>query len=135
MSHYTTLETVFTDADSLLRGLKYLGFDVVEFHETPTPLFGYLGDKRAEKANIIVRREYVGRLSNDIGFIRNAQGAFQAIVSDYDKAVYGERWMRKLRVEYSKACVYSFADEQGYAVDEQKVAGKKEIRLVLRRFA
>lgn len=135
MSHYTTLETVFTEPEALMWALKEVGFSEVEFHSTPAALYGYLGDKRGEQANIIVRREFVGQASNDLGFLLTDEGTYQAIISDYDAKIFGPRWMRRLQVEYSRGCVYSFAQENGYTVNEERVTGKKEIRLTLSRFA
>jgi hypothetical protein len=53
-------------------------------HETPQPLVGWLGDRREQKAEIIIRKEHLGAASNDIGFTRNQKGHLVALISDFD---------------------------------------------------
>ena len=53
-------------------------------------LYGYMNDKRTEKADVIVRRSHVDKISggssNDLGFIRQENGSLKMIVSEYDKS-------------------------------------------------
>ena len=56
------------------------------------PLYGYKGDMRSERANIRVPKEIVNRYlgggaSNDIGFVKTADG-FDAIISAYDEGAW-----------------------------------------------
>ena len=87
MSEYVIIATVFTDAGYLVEALVDLGFprDTIEVHDGPVTLYGYRRDARPERAEIVTRREYVGGGSNDIGFARQADGTFRAIISDYDQ--------------------------------------------------
>ena len=90
MSHYTSVQLEIRDRDALVAALADLGFDKVEVHEEPQHLYGYEDDERQQKAEIIIRRKYVGDTSNDIGFRRTKGGAFSAIISEYDTgAGYG----------------------------------------------
>lgn len=82
----------------LLATLAELGWDKgkVEVHETPQALYGYHGDQRAEKAHVVIRRSNTGvGSSNDIGFVREADGTYRPIISEYDQgacvAGYGNR--------------------------------------------
>ena len=87
MSEYIVCETNYTDEETLKEALADIGIgtDMVEIHETPQPLEGYMGDYRKQKANVIIKRHVVGMSSNDIGFEKQADGSYRAIVSDYDK--------------------------------------------------
>ena len=54
-------------------------------HPTPVALFGYHNDQRAEKAEVVIRRNNTGiGSSNDIGFAKQPDGSYKAIVSEYD---------------------------------------------------
>lgn len=105
MSKYLTFpEVIFKDRRLLLAALADLGYTEVEEGEA-LPLFGYRGDRRAETAEIVVRRQYIGGSSNDIGFIRTAQG-YTPIVSEYDRLVlHGGRLLPDLRVAYAERVV------------------------------
>jgi len=100
MSHFTTLEVSFQQSEeaNLIRALESIfGEGSVEVHEEPTGLFGYEGNDRsllpatdpnhAPKAHLVVRREHLGPACNDIGFVRTAEGGYQALVSSYDRLV------------------------------------------------
>jgi hypothetical protein len=101
MSAYITLATPMTDQECLLKALADLGFpaDRVEVHGSAVPLVGYEGHSRGQRAHMVIRRQHVGKLSNDIGFEQTAMG-FRAHVSDFDQSRYGKQWMRKLRARY-----------------------------------
>jgi hypothetical protein len=83
MSEYVIIATAFTDASHLVEALVDLGFprDTIEVHKRPVTLYGYRGDARAELAEIVVRQKHVGRGSNDLGFARQPDGTFRAIIS------------------------------------------------------
>jgi hypothetical protein len=75
-----------------------MGFLDVEVHDTPQNLYGYQGDSRTDTAHVIVRRKYVGESSNDIGFLRNSEGVYEANISEFDRynLKYDEEWLGKL---------------------------------------
>lgn len=87
MSAYTTAETEFDDPVSIKEALKELGYTdaQIEVHDEPQNLFGYTGDKRPQKAHIIIRRQHVGRASNDFGMLKGPDGKYRILVSDYDR--------------------------------------------------
>jgi hypothetical protein len=105
LSKYLSFPAViFKDRKLLLAALAALGYVEVEEGEA-LPLFGYQGDMRPETAEIVVRRRYVGSLSNDIGFVRTAQG-YVPLVSEYDqRAVLGGQFVVRLRTAYSEQVV------------------------------
>ena len=39
---------------------------------------------RSEKANYVIRRKYVGGSANDVGFLRQPDGTFDIIVSEFE---------------------------------------------------
>lgn len=105
MSKYLTFpDVVFKDRRLLLAALADLGYTEVEEGDA-LPLFGYRGDRRPETAEIVVRRQHVGRLSNDIGFAHTKDG-YVPVVSEFDQqALHGGRFLVKLRTAYSERVV------------------------------
>lgn len=132
MSHFTTLKTQIADVKALQAALADLGFKEVEVHGTAEYLYGYLGDARSQTAEVIVRRKHVGWLSNDLGFKRNANGTFDAIISDYDRRKYSQEWLDRLTQRYAYHVARAKLEEQGFVLtSEEQKDGK--IHLVLRR--
>ena len=119
MSEYSESTTEFKDADILIAALAAVGYDKIEnCIGKPQPLVGFQGDYRtldgeghtkdpnkALKADIIVRRKFVGGTSNDIGFVKGADGKFRAIISAYDSHRHGAPWLSKVKGEYAEANV------------------------------
>jgi hypothetical protein len=89
MSAYKKIECEIVDKNSLLSALSSLGFKPICYTE-PEQLTGYKGDKRNDKANIIIPKDQVNHFtgaSNDIGFLWDAENKkYEMIVSDYDQA-------------------------------------------------
>ncbi len=105
MSKYLTFsDVVFTDRRLLLAALAALGYGEVEEGEA-LPLHGYRGDRRAETAEIVVRRRHLDRASNDLGFARTPAG-YIPIISEYDQGVLlGGRFLPALRTAYSERVI------------------------------
>ncbi|MFN3653410.1 MAG: DUF1257 domain-containing protein [Armatimonadota bacterium] len=105
MSHYVRCNTVFRDRESLVHALTELGWsrEQIEDHEEATPLYGYQGDLRLETAHVIIRRRHIGGLSNDLGFARQEDGTYAAIISEYDRDSlgYDAAWLGRLRQSYA----------------------------------
>ena len=99
-----------------------MGFkaEQVEDHEEAQNLYGYQGDKRAQKANIIVRRKYVGGSSNDIGFEKKEDGTYAAIISDYDRGRYNDQWMKKLESAYGQEQAKDAFTTHGWTYQETR---------------
>lgn len=88
MSKYGVVRTEIRDAEALAAALKlYCQEHGLQFerHDGLAQLVGYEGDARQDRAQFILRRRYVGRSSNDVGWVRGDDGTFQAIVSDFDR--------------------------------------------------
>lgn len=123
MSHFVTVETQFKDKDCLLKALQEVqwSLDQIEINDTPRHLYGYKGDQREQTAEIIIRRKYVGGLSNDIGFVWDPQkGAYQVIISEYDQNRYGPEWRGRLTQTYSRFLIEKIARARGKRFSYQK---------------
>jgi hypothetical protein len=84
MSQFTTVETKFCDLQALLRTLRKMGLKPEVGKDLH--LYGYQGDRRPQTADVVIRRKYLGSLSNDIGF-KKVGKHYQMIISQYDAAV------------------------------------------------
>jgi len=135
MSHFTTIATQIVSAKHLVLALNDLGFAEVEIHATPQRLIGFLGGTRANKAHVIVRKKHIGFLSNDIGFVQNAKGTFDAIFSDYDRNTYDRAWLQKLTQRYAYHVSRDMLAQQRFSLVEEKTEKNGTIRLTVRRMA
>ena len=104
MSAYQSQQTQFKDEDSLIKALCDNGFarEQIEVHEEPQVLIDYHGKPRPQHGTIIIRRKYVGGAANDIGFNKNAEGFYEAHVSDYDRHRHGPAWMTQVKKAYAE---------------------------------
>jgi hypothetical protein len=118
MSHFTRCKTKISDAAALKQALLDMGLKEVEVHQTATNLYGYQNDKRDQTAEVIVRRKFVGGMSNDIGFKRGEDGTFEAIISEYDKTKYSAGWLKKLNQRYTFRKVSAELEDMGYEVGQ-----------------
>ncbi len=135
MSHYTVLETRITEAETLIEALADLGFAHVEVHATAQPLVGWLGDRRENRAEIIIRREYLGGASNDLGFARRPDGRFEALISDYDRSTYDEAWLGRLTQRYAYRLARKVLASQDYTLAEEHMDDDRKIHMTVRRVA
>ena len=110
MSHYLDVKTQITDVEALVAALCRVETKIgrnwtvkdIEVHEVADNLVGYHGDRRAQKANLIIRRHNVQGAANDIGFVKQADGTYSAIVSEYDSGNgYGKTWQQRLMTFYA----------------------------------
>lgn len=94
MSAFVEAQTNIVDEADLLDALDEMGFkpEAIEQHAEAQPLYGYRGDRRSDTANVIIRRNHIGRLSNDIGWRRENDGTYTAVVSKFDSKKRGEVW-------------------------------------------
>ena len=120
MSSYNEIQTTFSDQGCLVEALKEMGYQP-QVSEKPQHLEGYRGDERTQKAEIIIPRKQVGGASNDVGFKRNENGTFTAIVSDYDKgSCFGTKKQKELKALYAEKHSMKLAKANGL-----KFVGKK----------
>ena len=127
MSKYGEFSTNITDGVLLCSALEEMGFVFDGPYQEPETLYGYHGDERPEKAHIIIRRHNTGiGASNDIGFVRNPDGCYQAIVSEYDRgAKFGDAWLGKLKQSYTEQRQMQMARNKGYVFQGREVVKSK----------
>jgi hypothetical protein len=133
MSHFTVVKTQITSVDALVQALADLGFKDVEVHAEARHLYGFLGDRRRQTAEVIVRREFIGRASNDVGFKRQENGAFDAIISKYDRCKFSVDWLGRLAQRYAYHVTRAKLEQQGFDLVSDEVQADGRVHLVLRR--
>lgn len=137
MSKYEELQTVLSDERFLLEALRDLGFSPDASPEGLS-LCGYLGDERPEKANIVIRRRQLNSASNDIGFARDANGVYRALISEYDRGIgFDHAWLGRVAQTYKERQTMAVAKAKGYRFLGRQVvetpAGKKvQLRFAVR---
>lgn len=109
MSAYMQFDTIhFLNAALLIATLTEMGYKV-EMGES-LALYGYRGDIRQERAQIVVRRDQIGASSNDLGFTWNGK-AFVPIISKFDaRHTLTKEWRDNLQATYSKIAVLKFLE-------------------------
>jgi hypothetical protein len=137
VSAYTTVHTQLVSPEHVAAALRDLGFAGVEVHETPRPLVGWQGERRAQRAEVIVRREHVGESSNDIGFARGPEGTLVAVISEFDRdhCGYDAQWLERLTQRYAYHVARERLEAQGFDRVEESRDATDTIRMVLRRSA
>lgn len=123
MSKYNRQKSTYNDRDCLVEALHEMGYADVEIHDDAVNLIGYHADTRPEKANVIVRRKHIGTAANDLGFVKEADGTYSAIVSDYDSRKHGAVWMTGLKKAYTEKRLIKHAAKNGL-----KYLGKKVVQ-------
>ena len=125
MSKYNRQKSTYNDRDCLVAALNEQGYTEVEVHEEAVNLIGYHGDTRPEKANVIVRRNHIGTAANDLGFVKEADGTFSTIVSDYDSRKHGAEWMTGLKKAYTEKRLIKHAAKNGLKYLGKKIVNNK----------
>lgn len=145
MSKYSENKTQFKDCDLLVQALLDMGFtkDQIEVHQQGQNLFDYHGHKTKyldgknfDTAEVIIRRQHVnsrlsGGASNDIGFKRNADGTYGAIISEYDSHYANAAWLGKLKTNYAERGIQKQAKRVGLRyVNTTSKDGKRQVLFV-----
>jgi hypothetical protein len=133
MSEYRKSQTNFTDRDCLVESLVAMGYarEHIEVHDIPQQLIDFQGhptrytDANGDKAEVIVRRKYVGGAANDLGFKKEADGKFSAVISQYDSGKHNAKWLGGLKTSYSEKNLIKTAKKQGFKYLGKKVVGGK----------
>jgi hypothetical protein len=131
MSHFTTVKTQIVDKEYLLKALAECGFSTVKEGDN-LPLYGYQGDKRAQTADIVVRRKHISPASNDLGFKKTDSG-YEIIISEYDVKLLGQNFTNKLMQNYAYHVTKDSLKEQDFTIIEEEVQKDNTIHLTLRR--
>ena len=138
MSHYSEIALEIKSVDCLLEALQeLLNIDKskIEIHDTPQALYDYRSTARPQTAHIIIRKEYVGSASNDMGVKRNDDGTYTLIVDEYSMSAhgYGAKWVNKLKQKYATKITLKALNAQGLMgkVKEEKVGNKIKISVTV----
>lgn len=133
MSHFSEYHASFSDEKTLIETLEEMGFKgMIEVHEWSQSLYGYKGDVRAQKANIIIRRKFIGRASNDIGFEKMPDGTYRIWISDYDKNRFNDKWIEQLKTAYTAKKIINKAKQKGFFALTK--IGQNSTKVVLERY-
>lgn len=139
MSEFKKYPTEYKDKECLKAALAEQGYTEVEDHEQPQTLYDYHGrattylDKTGDKANIIVRRKHVGGAANDLGFKKEADGTYTAIISQYDRGKHNTGWMTDLKRKYNEKITVKEAKRQNlkpYTVAKEIVINGRKVTRV-----
>ena len=137
MSKYEELRTVLSEERFLVEALREFGYSP-EVSNEGISLNGYLGDERPEKAHIVIRRRQLDAASNDIGFARDANGVYRALISEYDRGIgFNDAWLGRIAQTYKERQTMAVAKSKGYRFLGRQVvetpAGKKvQLRFAVR---
>jgi hypothetical protein len=83
---------------------------------------------------VIVRREYVGPASNDIGFLHQPDGQFLAVISEYDRSAHDQAWLGRVTARHAYHVTARMLAAQGFDLVEETADRDGTVRMVLRRF-
>ncbi|MFN7544958.1 MAG: DUF1257 domain-containing protein [Acidobacteriota bacterium] len=135
MSKYEELRTVLSDERFRLEALRDLGFSP-DASDEGLSLYGYLGDERPETANIAIRRRQLNSASNDIGFARDANGVYRALISEYDRGIgFDDAWLGRVAQTYKERQTMAVAKSKGYRFLGRQVVETQAGKKVQLRFA
>jgi len=124
MSHFTTVETKFTDQDTLVESLKELGYNQVQvgqFH-----CRGYQGNQTSVDILIKLQGEY------DIGFV-NRNNSYEMIADWYGiHEISQNELSQKLNQKYSILSTTQELKKKGFSLKQETLANGT-VRLVARK--
>jgi hypothetical protein len=134
-SKYLEMRTNLTDERYLVEALRELGYEPEVCRESKA-LIGYMGDERAERAQIIIRRLQLDSASNDIGFARDGNGVYRAIISKYDRGIgFDDAWIGRVSQVYKEHQTMAVAKAKGYIFKGREVINTPQGKKVQLRFA
>ncbi len=96
MARYRKIRTDVRSERDLARALAEMGFEHVEVHADARPLDDWIGRPTDVLANVIVRRKDLGASSDDLGFVRNADGTFDLVLSDIHLFKFDRKWIEEV---------------------------------------
>lgn len=129
MSKYMTFtDTAFKDRECLFQALAECGYETVEEGESLS-LYGYQGDRRAEMAQIVVRRKYIGAASNDLGFQKTDAG-YVPVISEYDRSFMMQgKFLTALRTNYNLKSAEKLARSLRGTMHKERTGSTIKIRI------
>ena len=104
MSHTVDVKTQIIDESCLITALmrvenptgQAFSKEVIEIYKDSVPIQTYQNHNNT-RANVVIRQRNLGDGSyNDLGFVRNSDGTYTAIVAD----MYDKTWLQRLTTYY-----------------------------------
>lgn len=125
MSAYKRIKCKIINKECLIQALDNLGLKHT-IHEEPVALRGYAGDRRNQKAEIVVDKTQLNKsftgASNDLGFTWNEkEGAYDMICSDYDEHA---KVPQRIMQSYAVVVIQKAAAANNFSL-KQSVENKK----------
>jgi hypothetical protein len=96
MPRYRLIPTGVPASTDLRKTLGDMGLHNVEVHASPSPLQDWIGRPTDVMADVIVRRKDLGASSDDLGFLRNPDGTWGALVSEIHLFRFDKHWFADL---------------------------------------
>ncbi len=130
MSEYHVVKVCFTDTSILLQSLEEMGYNPI-VNEEAQNLYGYQGDQRKQKAHIVIPRNQVGSLSNDVGFEKTNDGYIMH-ASEYDYAWRNGDKVKRLNKLYAENKIKKYVNSTcncNILSREENKNGKVEIHI------
>ena len=129
MSKYMVFtDTAFKDRECLVQALAECGYAEVEEGDS-LALYGYLGDRRPETAQIVVRRKFIGSASNDLGFQKTENG-YIPVISEFDQRTMMQgKFLTNLRTNYNLKSAEKLARNLRGTLHKDRVGSTIKIRI------
>jgi hypothetical protein len=96
MPRYRLIPTGVPVSSDLKQTLTDMGLRNVEVHASPVPLNDWIGRPTDVMANVILRKKDIGSSADDMGFVRNANGTWDALVSEIHLFRFDKKWFADL---------------------------------------
>src|SRR5437016_7386524 len=100
MARYRHIPTRITAIGGLVQALEELGLRNVEVHEQPEPLLDWIGRPTGDLAHVILRGKSLSVAGDDVGFVRNANGTLDLVISDIHLFRFDKGWLEELAKRY-----------------------------------
>ena len=121
-------DTAFKDRECLVQALAECGYAEVEEGDS-LALYGYLGDRRPETAQIVVRRKFIGSASNDLGFQKTENG-YIPVISEFDQRTMMQgKFLTNLRTNYNLKSAEKLARNLRGTLHKDRVGSTIKIRI------
>ena len=132
MSEFHVVEIQFKEKECLVKALEEMGYKPI-VHKESVNLYGYQGDKRVQKAHIVIPKSQVGAASNDIGFERTSTGYIMHI-SEFDERQKRFNINKFKQIYASKVVQKNINGKWGkkFSLKSKKVDKHGNIRIVIR---
>lgn len=136
MSKFERTTTTIADGTYLVEALEELGFKPA-VNWQGQELRGYGGVAWPEKAQVIIPRAQLKGALADVGFVRDRNGTYQAVIDDMDRDYAGlnQAWLGRIAQVYKERQTMAVAKAKGYVFRGREVVETAQGPKVRLRFA